>query len=269
MNPKFPIKRFGQNYLRDANIIHKIVSEISPKADDLIVEIGPGEGALTALLLEKTKKLIAVEIDKRNVEMLSLKFPELNLISGDFLNIRLKDFIHEHGKKLRIIGNIPYNLTSPIIFKLIENKDIIQDSILMIQHEVAQRIIAKPGNKDYGILSVIVQNFADVKLCFKVSPNVFYPRPKVFSAVIHLKFKENLISEYENDIFIKIVKAAFGNRRKMLYNSLKNSIFGHLNFKNSGIDLSLRAEMLSIEDFITLTKFASRQIEEGYLEKSK
>ena len=100
-----------------------------------------------------------------------------------------------HGKKLRIIGNIPYNLTSPIIFKLIENKDIIQDSVLMIQHEVAQRIIAKPGNKDYGILSVIVQNFADVKLCFKVSPNVFYPRPKVFSAVIHLNFKESLNSE--------------------------------------------------------------------------
>ncbi len=269
MNPKFPIKRFGQNYLRDANIIHKIVSEISPKADDLIIEIGPGEGALTALLFEKTKKLIAVEIDKRNVEMLSLKFPELNLISADFLNIGLKDFIHEHGKRLRIIGNIPYNLTSPIIFKLIENKDIIQDSVLMIQHEVAHRIIAKPGNKDYGILSVIVQNFADVKLCFKVSPNVFYPRPKVFSAVIHLNFKENLISEYENDIFIKIVKAAFGNRRKMLYNSLKNSIFGHLNFKNAGIDLSLRAEMLSIEDFITLAKFASRQIEEEYLEKSK
>ena len=99
MNPKFPIKRFGQNYLRDTNIIQKIVSEISPKTDDLIIEIGPGEGALTALLLEKTKKLIAVEIDKRNVEMLSIKFPELNLISGDFLNIHLKDFIYETWKK--------------------------------------------------------------------------------------------------------------------------------------------------------------------------
>jgi 16S rRNA (adenine1518-N6/adenine1519-N6)-dimethyltransferase len=269
MNTSFPIKRFGQNYLRDENIINKIVSEISPKPNDLILEIGPGEGALTAKLLEKSNKLIAVEIDKRNVEMLSINFPNLNLVSGDFLDIDLKNFIDPASKKLRIVGNIPYNITSPIIFKMIENKELIQDSVLMVQHEVAQRIIAKPASKDYGILSVIVQYFAEVILCFKVSPNVFYPRPKVFSAVIHLNFKDCLKNSKEDEMFIKVVKAAFGNRRKMLNNSFKNSIFGHLNFNNSGIDLTLRAERLSIDDFIILTKFVSEQIDKEYPEKSK
>lgn len=269
MNRKYPIKRFGQNYLRDENIIAKIISEISPKSNDLIIEIGPGEGALTSKLLEKTEKLIAVEIDKRNVEILDLKFPKLNLISGDFLELDLNTIFRKYGKKLRIVGNIPYNITSPIIFKMIENKEIIHDSVLMVQHEVAQRITAKSGGKDYGILSVITQNFTDVKLCFKVSPNVFYPPPKVYSAVIHLFFKENFNEIKDDEIFIKIVKAAFGNRRKMLYNSLKNSIFVHLNFNSTGIDLSLRAEKLSIEDFRTLAKFASEQIDKGYLEQSK
>lgn len=269
MNRKFPIKRFGQNYLRDENIIGKIISEISPENNDLVIEIGPGEGALTSNLLEKTEKLIAVEIDKRNVEVLASKYPKLNLISGDFLELDLNSIFTEYGKKLRIVGNIPYNITSPIIFKMIENKEIIHDSVLMVQHEVAQRITAKPGGKEYGILSVITQNFADVKLCFKVSPNVFYPRPKVYSAIIHLFIKENINERKYDEIFIKVVKASFGNRRKMLYNSLKNSIFAHLNFNNTGIDLSLRAEKLSIEDFRTLAKYASEQIDNGYLEKSK
>jgi 16S rRNA (adenine1518-N6/adenine1519-N6)-dimethyltransferase len=267
MNRKFPIKRFGQNYLRDENIIHKIISEISPKGDDLIIEIGPGEGALTSKLIEKTDWLIAVEVDRRNVDVLKVKFPKLQLISGDFLELDLNTIFNKYNKKLRLIGNIPYNITSPIIFKMIENREIIHDSVLMVQHEVAQRIIAKSGGKEYGILSVITQNFADVKLCFKVSPNVFYPRPKVHSAIIHLYFKENSDDKKDDEMFIKIVKAAFGNRRKMLYNSLKNSIFGHLNFNDTEINLSLRAEKLSIEDFTTLAKFVSEQINEEYMQK--
>lgn len=269
MNHKFAIKRFGQNYLRDENIINKIISEISPNSNDVIIEIGSGEGALTSKLIGKTAQLICVEIDSRNIEALTSKFPKLNLISGDFLELDLNEIYKKHRKKLRIVGNIPYNITSPIIFKMIENKDIIHDSVLMVQHEVAQRIAAKSGGKEYGILSVITQNFAEVKLCFKVSPNVFYPRPNVYSAVIHLFFKENLNDRKDDEVFIKIVKAAFGNRRKMLYNSLKNSIFGQLNFINTGIDLSLRAEKLSIEDFRTLAKFASGQIDKQYLAQSQ
>ena len=258
---KYPLKRLGQNYLRDDNIIRKIINEISPEQEDLIVEIGPGEGALTNRLVEIVPNMQAVELDKRNVELLQSKFPHLKLIEADFLDLDLKVILANHEKKMRIVGNIPYNITSPIIFKMIENRKIINDFVIMVQNEVALRIIAKSGGKDYGILSVITQYFTDVRLCFKVSPNVFYPRPKVYSAVLHFNFKARSTNEKHDEIFIKIVKAAFGNRRKMLYNSLRNSIFSDINFDNSGVDLSLRAEKLSIEDFETLAIFASQQLE--------
>ena len=256
MDRKFPTKRLGQNYLRDENIIRKIIDEISPNPNELIIEIGPGEGALTKHLAGQNFEFITIEIDNHNSEFLHAKFPLLNLLSKDFLKVDLNEIHKKYGKKIRIMGNIPYNITSPIIFKLIETREIIQDSVMMIQHEVAQRIIAKPGGKDYGILSVITQNFTKVELCFKVSPNVFYPRPKVNSAVIHMYFKNEVTNKKYDELFIKIVKAAFGNRRKMLCNSLKNSIFEHLNFNQTGIDLTLRAEKLSINDFHILARFA-------------
>ncbi len=251
-----PLKRFGQNYLKDPNIISKIVEEISPLEDDCIIEIGPGQGAMTRRLIEKTKKLVAVEIDKRVIEDLSREFPSTEFIMEDFLDTDLNKIFVREGKMLRIVGNIPYNLTSSIIFKMIKNSGIISDSVLMVQYEVAKRITSKRGTKDYGILSVLAQYFADVKFCFKVSPNVFHPKPKVFSAVIHFFFKENPLNEQETEIFIKIVKAAFGNRRKTLKNSLSNSIFRDVNFSGSGIELGLRAEQLEITDFLRLAEFA-------------
>lgn len=260
MNNKFPLKHFGQNYLRDENIIRKIIEEISPQKSDLIIEVGAGEGALTSKLLDTTDDFFAVEIDKRNIQILKNKFPHLKLLEGDFLEVDLKQIKDKHGKKLRVVGNIPYNITSPIIFKLIENRELISDSILMVQYEVAQRITARSGGKDYGILSVITQYFAKTELCFKVSPNVFFPRPKVYSAVIHLKFRDALYSQEESETFIKLVKAAFGNRRKMLYNSFKNSIFAHLNFNETGVDLTLRAEKLTIADFQKLAAFAHNHL---------
>ena len=250
-----PLKRFGQNYLADDNILRKIAEEINPSRGDLLVEIGPGLGALTKFLYERVNNLIAVEIDTRVIENLLSKFPELRLITSDILEFDIKGLSVENESKVRIVGNIPYNLTSPILFKMIENNNYINDAVLMVQYEVAQRINAKRGIKDYGILAVIIQYFADVELCFKVSPNVFYPKPKVFSAVIHLHFKDNNLLPEEKQFFIKVVKAAFGNRRKTLKNSLSNSIFANLNFEGSGIDLSLRAEQLSIDDFLRLTKF--------------
>lgn len=261
MTRKYPLKRLGQNYLRDENIIRKIINEFSPKPHDLALEIGPGEGALTTQLTKVIPNLAAVELDKRNIELLRLKLPGLNLIEADFLKLDLASLVKKQQEKLRIVGNIPYNITSPIIFKMIENRKLINDSVIMVQNEVAQRITAKSGGKDYSILSVISQYFADVKLCFKVSPNVFYPRPKVYSAVLHFYFESKPINEKFDDIFVKIVKAAFGNRRKMLYNSFSNSIFSGINFNNSGVDLSLRAEKLSIENFETLAKLAFQQIE--------
>lgn len=251
-----PLKRFGQNYIRDNNIIIKIVSEINPKSGDNLIEIGPGLGALTNELVKYKNDFISVEVDNRVIEGLSIKYPELKLINDDFLKITLEDFYSSNKKKLRIVGNIPYNLTSSIIFKMIENNNIICDSVLMIQYKVAQRITAGKGTKEYGILSVLLNYFADVKLCFKISPNVFYPKPKVSSAVIHIFFKEISLSKEEKEIFIKIVKAAFGNRRKTIRNSFGNSIFKNINFENSGIDLNKRAEQLSIANFETLTKHA-------------
>lgn len=249
-----PKKRFGQNFLQDENILNKIVKEINPQPDDLIIEIGPGYGALTQKLLSSTKNLIAVEIDNELSSSLKEKFQDLHLINKDFLETDLSK-LTSSGKKLRIVGNIPYNITSPILFKLIENSELIKDAVFMVQLEVAKRMTSDRGTKDYGILAVVLKYFSETKLCFKISPNVFYPKPKVFSALVHINFKELTYPEEEQKLFIQIVKAAFGNRRKTLKNSLGNSIFHEIDFSNSGIDMSLRAENLNVDDFIALTKF--------------
>jgi 16S rRNA (adenine1518-N6/adenine1519-N6)-dimethyltransferase len=250
-----PLKRFGQNYIKDQNILSNTVKEINPNPKDNLVEIGPGLGSLTEKLVQFLPNLTAIEIDKRVVESLSKKFPGINLINNDFLNIDLKELYNRSNSKLRVVGNIPYNLTSSIIFKMIENNNIISDSVIMVQLEVAKRMTAKKGTKDYGILSVLLNYFSDIKLCFKVSPNVFYPKPKVFSSVVHIFFKELKETVEEQKLFIKIVKAGFGNRRKILRNSFANSIFKDIDFSNSGIDTSLRAEQLEVHDFKKLSEF--------------
>lgn len=249
-----PKKRFGQNFLQDDNILNKIVREINPQRDDLIIEIGPGYGALTQKLLSSTKNLIAIEIDSELVRSLKEKFPQLQLINEDFLEIDLSKLSAE-GKKIRIVGNIPFNITSPILFKLIENNKLIEDAVFMVQLEVAKRMTAEKDTKDYGILAVVLKYFTVTELCFKISPNVFYPKPKIYSALVHICFKEITESEKEQRLFIDIVKAAFGNRRKILKNSLSNSIFHEIDFSNSGVDLSLRAENLNVDDFIKLTRY--------------
>ena len=248
-----PLKKFGQNYLFDSNILDKIINEIAPNENDNIIEIGPGTGSLTEKLITKVNHLTAVEIDSRVIENLKTKFSNLNVIHRDFLKIDLHEYADQNNK-LRIVGNIPYNLTSPIIFFMIENIEIIQDSVLMVQFEVAKRMTAKKGTKDYGILSVLLNYFSSINLCFKVSPNVFYPKPKVFSSIVHIYFDKKLDDSVDNNIFIKIVKASFGNRRKTIKNSLSNSIFGDIDYSSTGINLSLRAEQLDIEDFISLAK---------------
>jgi 16S rRNA (adenine1518-N6/adenine1519-N6)-dimethyltransferase len=250
-----PLKQFGQNYLADPNILRKIVEEVDPQEEDNIIEIGPGLGALTGILLNKVSSITAVEIDTRVGEILRQKFKGIDLITEDFLKTDLRAIYSRTNTKLRITGNIPYNLTSPILFRMIENNQIIKDCILMMQLEVAQRIISEKGTKNYGILSVLLNYFCEIKFCFKVSPNVFNPRPKVWSAVLHFVLKENDLTDLEKKTFIQTVKAAFGNRRKTLKNSLSNSIFKEINFEDSGIDLSLRAEQLDIKDFVVLSKF--------------
>lgn len=258
----YPLKRFGQNYLVDKNIIRKIIEEFKPEKEDFVLEIGSGTGALTSELVNNVKRFIAVEIDKRTVKQLKEKFPSLEIINKDFLEINLSEFVSKN-EKLRIIGNIPYNITSPILFKLIYERKCVKDALLMVQYEVAKRITAEKGTKDYGILSILLNYFAQTKLCFKISPNVFYPKPKVYSAIVQIKFDGEVQEKIDDDLFIKVVKAAFGNRRKVLKNSLANSIFRTINFSNNDLVTNLltrRAEDLSIKEFVQLYEFIKSQL---------
>lgn len=247
-----PLKRFGQNYLVDKNTIQKIVTQFSPSENDNVVEIGPGQGALTSLLSRVVKNYKAIEIDNRVIDDLKMSFPTVEFINADFLEINLSELTK--GNKLRVIGNIPYNITSPIIFKLIEEREFVSDALMMVQFEVAKRITGKPRTKDYGILSVLTNYFADTEFCFKIPPTVFYPKPAVDSAIVSFKFGKTMPSDIDEKLFIKVVKAAFGNRRKTLKNSLSNNAFGNLDFTTFPFDLTRRAEELTIDQFIELTK---------------
>jgi 16S rRNA (adenine1518-N6/adenine1519-N6)-dimethyltransferase len=248
-----PLKRFGQNYLIDKNIINKIIDEFKPSKDDLVLEIGPGTGALTSLLADRAGVLYGVELDIRVIEDLREKFPMMTLINSDFMKIDLSKLVPK-GKKIRIIGNIPYNITSPIIFKLIENRSLIRDARLMVQYEVAKRITAEVGSRDYSILSVLSNYFAETDLCFKISPNVFRPKPKVFSAVISMVFNKPAAEGISDTDFIKVVKASFGNRRKTLKNSLSNNQFGDIDLNSVAFDLTRRGEELTIGQLADLTR---------------
>lgn len=260
MNKILPLKRFGQNYLQDQNIIKKIISEIDPKENDFIIEIGPGRGALTKPLIESKTNFTAIEIDKRVIDDLKHQFTDLRLLEADFLGLNLNEFIHTNNQKLRIVGNIPYNITSPILFKLFEYNSIINDAVFMVQYEVARRMTAKMGSKGYGILSVLLEYFGNTSLAFKVSPNVFYPKPNVHSAVVHIYFTGDRNDSGFNSTFKSIVKSSFGNRRKTLKNSLSHGIFADVDFSGCGIDLSLRAEQLTIDDFINLADFTRNKL---------
>jgi len=243
----YPKKSLGQNYLVDENISRNIVESFNILPGDKVLEIGPGKGALTKYLIEKTENLTVVEIDDNNCKILSEIFPNLNIIHNDFLKIDLKD------SQLRIIGNIPYNITSEIIFMLIDNRKFIKDAQLMIQEEVAQRLIAKPSSKEYGIPSVIVHSFSKPEMLFRVSKNCFYPKPKVDSRIVHIDFGNSMEDKINDAAFFrKFVRGAFSQRRKTLHNSLK-SLGIDTNNTKIDFDFNRRAETLSVEEFISLS----------------
>ena len=244
-------KRFGQNFLIDRQVIERIVSTISPKKDDDIVEIGPGKGAITFPLLEQLNKLNVIEIDRDLTALLQssqntkLIIHEANALSFDFSQI---------SNNLRVVGNLPYNISSPLLFNLLSQKDNIIDMTFMLQKEVVDRIVAKNNCKDFGRLSVMMQSFFDVELIFTVPKESFNPQPKIESAVVYLKTKQKpLIDDIK--LLEKVVKVCFSKRRKTLRNCLKS----YLNQEQTEIDLSKRAEMLSVENFITLTKDYAKQ----------
>ena len=244
-------KRWGQNFLADRNLLDKIVRTIDPKKSDSILEIGPGEGALTELIYPIVKEMVAIEIDPMLIEHLknreSLK--GLNIVHGDVL---LQDIENLPVKNLvRVIGNIPYNITSPIIFWLIEQLHFWDDAFIMMQKEVAERLSAVVGTKAYGRFTVVTGAYLNMEYCFTIPPDVFIPKPKVDSAIIRFTKKENpLISDEKYMRFNKLVSAAFSQRRKMLRNTLKGWDI-HPDLKKQ-INFTRRPETLTIEEFVTL-----------------
>jgi len=244
-------KKWGQNFLADRNLLEKIVRTIDPKKSDSILEIGPGEGALTELIYPIVKEMVAIEIDPMLIEHLknqkSLK--GLNIVHGDVL---LQDIENLPVKNLvRVIGNIPYNITSPIIFWLIEQLHFWEDAFILMQKEVAERLSAVVGIKAYGRFTVVTGAYLNMEYCFTIPPDVFIPKPKVDSAIIRFTKKENpLISDEKYMRFNKLVSAAFSQRRKMLRNTLKGWDI-HPDLQEQ-INFSRRPETLTIEEFVTL-----------------
>ena len=245
-------KHLGQHFLTDLSIAKNIVDALSQTAKyKKVVEVGPGMGVLTQFLIEhKEYDTFPIDIDRESIGYLVEKYPQLkgNIIYGDFLKMEVDDIAKK--EKFAVIGNFPYNISTQILFKVLDHKDQIPECVGMFQKEVAERFAAGPGSKTYGITSVLLQAFYDVEYLFTVGPEVFDPPPKVQSAVIRFVRNEKMTLDCDEQRFKVIVKTAFGQRRKMLRKSLK----GLLNDSNKDNEiLTNRPEQLSVEEFVNLT----------------
>ncbi len=244
-------KRFGQHFLHDQNIIRRIIAAIDPKPDQTYIEIGPGKGALTIPLLAHLDSLHVIEIDRDLAQALDKHNNTDGNIIVHCLDALKYDF-KEMGQHLHIVGNLPYNISTPLIFHLLQYQEIIDDMVFMLQEEVIDRMCATPGNKDYGRLSVMVQAHCQAEKLFTVSPGSFTPPPKVMSAIIKLKPNDDCLKDIADlNGFAKIVKQAFSQRRKTLRNCLKGML-EEQQIISLGIEPGARAETLSVHDFIQL-----------------
>lgn len=242
-------KHLGQHFLKDKSIANRIVDSLTWKDYNHVLEIGPGMGVLTQFLIDQNQKISVVEIDDESVEFLQKNHPELTVYSEDFLKMDLKK--HFDQESICILGNFPYNISSQIVFKIIENRSQIPEMVGMFQKEVAERICSKEGSKIYGILSVLTQAYYTTEYLFTVPEHVFSPPPKVKSGVMRMvRHTEKL--EVNERLFFNVVKLAFNQRRKTLRNALKSILPPETNFEDK--IFKLRAEQLSVEDFIELTK---------------
>ena len=262
-------KSLGQNFLTDKNIIDKIIDETEITEDDLVIEIGPGIGVLTAEACQRAKKVVAVEIDKNLIPILQEtlgEYDNIEIINQDVLKTDLNEVIDKSGcRRAKIIGNLPYYITTPIIMALLEG-GVRADSItIMMQKEVADRIKSGPGTKAYGALSVAVQYYCIVKNVATVPKEVFFPAPKVDSAVLRLDLREEKpVDLIDEKMFFRCIKAGFGQRRKTLSNSLmglgdvtKEEVKECLDY--SGIDEKRRAETLSLQEFASIANYFSKR----------
>ncbi len=247
-----PRKRFGQNFLQDDQIIQQIINVIYPNPNQHIVEIGPGKGALTKYLLKYNCQLDIVELDNDLVKMLAKKFNSFNQLQIHNSDILKFDFRQLKSIPLRIIGNLPYNISTQLLFYLLDYVDLIQDMTFMLQKEVVERLIAIPATSDYGRLSVILQYHYQIYKLFDVAPDAFWPPPKVQSSIVqlipHLTPPVKILNQ---QYFNQIVTAAFSKRRKTLRNNLKDILDVKI-IQNSGIDPQVRGETLTLEEFARL-----------------
>ncbi|PJK10523.1 16S rRNA (adenine(1518)-N(6)/adenine(1519)-N(6))-dimethyltransferase [Lysobacteraceae bacterium NML95-0200] len=255
-------KQLGQNFLRERGIIEKIVLALSPKADEHIVEIGPGQGALTLPILQKTGKLTAIEFDRDLIAPLTQAAEasggELNLIHRDVLQVDFSQLANTLGGKIRLIGNLPYNLSSPILFHALAHAHAICDMHFMLQKEVVERMAAAEGSKVYGRLSVMLQAYCQVTPLITVPPGAFRPAPKVDSAVVRLvPHPPEAIQVADRARFADIVRAAFAQRRKTLHNALRE-LCDDADIRAAGLEPQMRAEQVPVAGFIALASQSSQ-----------
>ena len=246
-------KKFGQNFLKDAAIIHAIIQSINPLPNDLLIEIGPGLGALTKLLLEKTNRLLAIELDRDIVSWMENEYSKKNItiFNEDVLNFNFNQF----DQKIRIVGNLPYNISTPILFKCIDNILIIKDLHFMLQKEVVDRMVAIPSSPEYGRLSIMLQYYFAMEHLLDVPKESFEPEPKVESSFVRLiPYEEYPFIANNIEQFARIVKEAFSQRRKTIRNTLK-SFISENDFEKIGINPQLRAENLSVSDFVRISNY--------------
>ena len=254
-------KRFGQHFLEPAWVA-KLVTALDAHPDDTILEFGPGRGALTVPLAARVKRLLAVEIDRDLVAALPAQVPDIQLVEADFLDIDLSDLLRATPKPVRVVGNLPYNVASPILFKLLHEASdgrVLSDATLMLQKEVADRLVARPGSDGYGALAIQVALLADAERILSLPPGAFRPPPKVKSAVVRLRFREPAVDVGDRSTFEKLVRGLFLQRRKTLANALKpvaDSIGQSTRelIERARVDASRRPEALTLDDFARLAR---------------
>ncbi len=271
-----PKKQFGQNFLSDPSTAEMIVSRSGIIKEDVVLEIGPGLGALTVPIAMAADTVYAIEKDKNLIpplqsELLAQNIDNVRIVNDNILDADIESISARHGRKIIVMGNLPYNISSQILIKLITQRLFVSRAILMFQKELSERICAKPGGKDYGRISVMLQYCADISKIADVKASLFFPKPKIDSQIIEIRFKDSPDFPADDEkFFFRVIKAAFGKRRKTLKNSLSGSELGidaqaavsALN--SSGIDPVRRAETLTVEEFVRLSN-AIQKSAGGYL----
>jgi len=259
--PRAARKRFGQHFL-EAAWVTKLVDALDAHPDETFLEIGPGRGALTVPLAARVKRLLAVEIDRDLAADLPAKVPDIHLVQADFLDVNLADLLRDSPTPVRVVGNLPYNVASPILFKLLHDADdgrVLRDATLMLQKEVADRLVARPGSEGYGALAIQVALLADAERILSLPPGAFRPPPKVKSAVVRLRFRPPAVDVGDRSMFEKLVRGLFLQRRKTLGNALKpvaDSVGRSAPelIESARVDGRQRPETLTLDDMARLAR---------------